>query len=515
MTSTAMAAARLLREYAEELKRSHTIFSSGAWPEGESEAKAAYEQHIAIASALEAMPAKCLHQIQEPTPVTATDALREAEAALEVAMARILKADPSHSICVTSEAKALVAVRAALAAPAPVLVAQPQLHAALFAARGALQHMKEGGKPTQSLLNEAIAAIDSVAVTEAAPAAVAEHGSREERMVVLQRGKDDIPTVWCDPEIADIVGALNSGGIKTVASCSGHGEKPGGIALADGRQLLLLDSLDAFNSAISTLCPSASAPAAVAVPENVREGAPYDNPAFEKLARELGVWGTAQSAVCAQFWLAATPAAVDVVRYPTEADPATETLLVLNNSDKLIETPPAAQVVLPEPVREALEEAESVLNSINKGRSFAVTVGDEVCYWQRQEWIDWAEKEVLPKVRAAQALLATGGQAHAVEQEPFGYFKAEPFGWTDCGPDDEGAVALYERPQAQADARDAEIQQAVLAERERICAAIKAEDDHCVTEGEYMLDSDDCIKVARGEWVRPVYDAAIATAKGK
>lgn len=54
------------------------------------------------------------------------------------------------------------------------------------------------------------------------------------------------------------------------------------------------------------------------------------------------------------------------------------------------------------------------------------------------------------------ALLATGGQAHAVEQEPFGYFKAEPFGWTDCGPDDEGAVALYERPQAQADARDAE-----------------------------------------------------------
>ena len=33
--------------------------------------------------------------------------------------------------------------------------------------------------------------------------------------------------------------------------------------------------------------------------------------------------------------------------------------------------------------------------------------------------------------------------------EPFGYFKAEPFGWTDCGPDDEGAVALYEKPQAQ------------------------------------------------------------------
>lgn len=30
--------------------------------------------------------------------------------------------------------------------------------------------------------------------------------------------------------------------------------------------------------------------------------------------------------------------------------------------------------------------------------------------------------------------------------EPFGYFKAEPFGWTDCAEGDEGAVALYEAP---------------------------------------------------------------------
>ena len=45
-------------------------------------------------------------------------------------------------------------------------------------------------------------------------------------------------------------------------------------------------------------------------PESIREGAPYDNPEFEQLARDMGVWGTAQSAVCAQFWLAATqPAA--------------------------------------------------------------------------------------------------------------------------------------------------------------------------------------------------------------
>lgn len=29
-------------------------------------------------------------------------------------------------------------------------------------------------------------------------------------------------------------------------------------------------------------------------------------------------------------------------------------------------------------------------------------------------------------------------------KEPFGYFKAEPFGWTDCAESDEGAIALYE-----------------------------------------------------------------------
>jgi len=28
--------------------------------------------------------------------------------------------------------------------------------------------------------------------------------------------------------------------------------------------------------------------------------------------------------------------------------------------------------------------------------------------------------------------------------EPFGYFRAEPFGWTDCSEADEGAVPLYE-----------------------------------------------------------------------
>lgn len=42
--------------------------------------------------------------------------------------------------------------------------------------------------------------------------------------------------------------------------------------------------------------------------ENIREGAPYDDPAFESLCREHDIWGTAQSAVCAVFWMAAKAA---------------------------------------------------------------------------------------------------------------------------------------------------------------------------------------------------------------
>ena len=38
-------------------------------------------------------------------------------------------------------------------------------------------------------------------------------------------------------------------------------------------------------------------------------------------------------------------------------------------------------------------------------------------------------------------------QPEIKDDKPFGYFRAEPFGWTDCAPTDEGAIPLYERPQ--------------------------------------------------------------------
>jgi hypothetical protein len=52
-------------------------------------------------------------------------------------------------------------------------------------------------------------------------------------------------------------------------------------------------------------------------------------------------------------------------------------------------------------------------------------------------------------------------------------------------------------------------------ERERICKAIEEEDEYCVTEGDYMLDSDDCIAVTKGVWVRPEFNLEPIRARGK
>lgn len=65
---------------------------------------------------------------------------------------------------------------------------------------------------------------------------------REAAMIVLDPGTPERlgrDGVWCDPCIAPLVKALNDGGIRTVASCCGHGKNDGSIVLADGRELVI------------------------------------------------------------------------------------------------------------------------------------------------------------------------------------------------------------------------------------------------------------------------------------
>ena len=49
---------------------------------------------------------------------------------------------------------------------------------------------------------------------------------------------------------------------------------------------------------------------------------------------------------------------------------------------------------------------------------------------------------------APEVLTATNPAQISSSAEPFGYFKAEPFGWTDCAETDDGAIALYTAPPA-------------------------------------------------------------------
>ena len=65
---------------------------------------------------------------------------------------------------------------------------------------------------------------------------------REKAMVVIERDDAGVPIVWCDPCLVGIVAALNAGGLRTVASCCGHGQRDGVISLQDGRELYLVNS---------------------------------------------------------------------------------------------------------------------------------------------------------------------------------------------------------------------------------------------------------------------------------
>jgi len=72
---------------------------------------------------------------------------------------------------------------------------------------------------------------------------------RERKMVAVAGG------AFCDPCIAPLIGALNDGGIKTIASCCGHGRRPASVALADGRFMIVARDFAEFQK-ISALFPT-------------------------------------------------------------------------------------------------------------------------------------------------------------------------------------------------------------------------------------------------------------------
>lgn len=51
-----------------------------------------------------------------------------------------------------------------------------------------------------------------------------------------------------DACLVPLVEALNTAGFVTVASCCGHGRRPGNVALADGRELIIARNWDEARS---------------------------------------------------------------------------------------------------------------------------------------------------------------------------------------------------------------------------------------------------------------------------
>lgn len=56
--------------------------------------------------------------------------------------------------------------------------------------------------------------------------------------------------------IAPLVQALNEAGLRTIASCCGHGRRPGQVALADGREVFVVpdyETAQALNQRLDAL----------------------------------------------------------------------------------------------------------------------------------------------------------------------------------------------------------------------------------------------------------------------
>lgn len=82
------------------------------------------------------------------------------------------------------------------------------------------------------------------------------HNPREAAMTVIG------PGVWCDPCLVPLVRALNEGGVPTIASCCGHGDRPGNIVLADKRELFIMpdrDTAERLHNAIAAELRAAQA----------------------------------------------------------------------------------------------------------------------------------------------------------------------------------------------------------------------------------------------------------------
>lgn len=114
----------------------------------------------------------------------------------------------------------------------------------------------------------------------------------------------------------------------------------------------------------------------------------------------------------------------------TLREAAQQALEALERADKISGYPNNAAAI--KALRQALAADTKPCACCGEGKArISVT---RICDTCGSEYAGREEMDAAKRIEAEQ------------QAEPFGYFKAEPFGWTDCAETDEGAVALYERP---------------------------------------------------------------------
>lgn len=142
-------------------------------------------------------------------------------------------------------------------------------------------------------------------------------------------------------------------------------------------------------------------------PKNLREGEPYNDPKFEELARTYGIWGTAQSALCAQFWQAARRAPVEPQEWKITEEMHVAAVKVLHRASGVDGLPQrmvdAMLAAAPQP-----SEVEKC-QSCRTGSLYACTCPFKTHHNSEQSCFE-VEKVQLPEPEAAQSrMLPDGG----------------------------------------------------------------------------------------------------------
>ncbi|MDD2663991.1 MAG: hypothetical protein PHD19_09545 [Dechloromonas sp.] len=97
--------------------------------------------------------------------------------------------------------------------------------------------------------------------------------------------------------------------------------------------------------------------------------------------------------------------------------------------------------------------------------------------------------------------------------EPFGYFKAEPFGWTDCAETDDGAVPLYKKQDIETLMKQLDHLNRLCEFNERTMAELEKQRDELLAALERIRKQQETIG-ATGNSAWTTADFAIASAKG-